>query len=234
MTAHDVLACLGAGTLLYHGVAILAELGSRLRARTSMHGNLFPAAASDVSGNSRPPRAGISVLLFVVAAYAVGALVFVAAASADPAPAIEVHFSPSGGCTAAITRLIASAHTSARLAAYQFTSEPIAQALIAAHLQHRDVQLVVDRSSGKNRQVAELRAAGVTVFVDSKHHIFHDKFVVVDSEVTETGSFNFTESAEKSNAENCVTIRDAATAKLFAANWLGHSGHSEHSDGGGR
>lgn len=149
-----------------------------------------------------------------------------------PPPVIEVHFSPNGGCTATVVALIVGARASVRLAAYQFTSEPVAKALIDAHGHGHghghghDVQVLVDRSSARTRQVAELRGAGVQVFVDSKHHIFHDKFVVIDSAAVETGSFNYTDSAERSNAENCVTIRDAAIAKQFAANWLGHSAHS--------
>lgn len=141
-------------------------------------------------------------------------------------PKIEVHFSPNGGCTEAVVALILSARGSVRLAGYQFTSEPIARALISAHDRGRDVQALVDRSSERTRQVSELRVAGVPVYVDHRHHIFHDKFVEVDGETVETGSFNFTESAERSNAENCVTIRDAGVAKLFSANWLGHAAHA--------
>ena len=164
--------------------------------------------------------------LLAVALVAVGS----APASADPPPTIEVHFSPNGGCTPTVVALISGARGSVRLAAYQFTSESVAKALIAAHGHGRDVQVIVDRSSERTKQFAELRAAGVPAFVDSRHHIFHDKFVVIDSSVVETGSFNFTESAEHANAENCVVLRDATTAKLFAANWLGHQAHDS---GGG-
>lgn len=150
--------------------------------------------------------------------------------AAPPPPAIDVHFSPNGGCTATVVALIAGARGSVRLAGYQFTSEPVARALIDARNRGRDVQALVDRSSERTRQVAELRASGVPVLVDAKHHIFHDKFVVVDGSTVETGSFNFTDSAERANAENCVTIRDAAIAKQFGANWLGHH---DHSVGGG-
>lgn len=188
---------------------------------------------------SRTVPAAVAVLLvtlgFAASIYAAPPPSTAAADVADqphasPPPAIEVHFSPNGGCTATVVALIAGARGSVRLAGYQFTSEPVARALVDAHGHGRDVQVLVDRSSARTRQVAELRAAGVPVLVDARHHIFHDKFVVVDGAIVETGSFNFTDSAEHSNAENCVTIRDAAIAKQFGANWLGHH---DHSAGGG-
>jgi len=225
VTSHDILAILGAGTLLYHAVELLTWVAARARAHRRLHrlGNLSPAAAGNRSGISRSPRPGTLAVLCV--------LLSAGSASADPAPAIEVHFSPSGGCTAAVTQLIDAAHASVRLAGYQFTSEPVAQALIRAHGRGRDVQLVVDRSSGRSRHVAELRAAGVVVFIDSRHHIFHDKFVVVDGATVETGSFNYTDSAERSNAENCIVIRSVGVAGQYAKNW---SEHAVHSDGGAR
>lgn len=248
MTSRDVLCAVGAGTLFYHAVAIIAEFASRLRAGDRRFGNLFPAAAAAVGGNPRPPRAGISIATFVVIAYAIGALVYAAAANASPtpstgtgsaaasqaAPAIEVHFSPSGGCTTLVTQLIDSARSTVRIAAYQFTSEPIAAAVVSAHARHVDVQLIVDPSSAptaKHRASTEVVAAGVSLAVDHKHHIFHDKYVVVDGSTLETGSFNFTESAEKSNAENCLVIRDAAVAEAYAKNW---AEHAVHSVGGGQ
>lgn len=143
-----------------------------------------------------------------------------------PASAVTVRFSPNGGCTDEVVALIASARGSVRLAAYSFTSEPIAKALIAAHDHGRDVQVLVDHAWAGRPLIAKLLAAGVPVFTDAKHPIMHDKFVVIDSAVVETGSFNYTSQAEHGNAENCVTIRDASIARLFGANWLGHSAHS--------
>jgi phosphatidylserine/phosphatidylglycerophosphate/cardiolipin synthase-like enzyme len=40
----------------------------------------------------------------------------------------------------------------------------------------------------------------------------HDKFIVV---VGETGSFNFSSSAESRNAENVVVLHDAAVAQRY-------------------
>jgi hypothetical protein len=65
-------------------------------------------------------------LLLLVAYAACGQLV-----SAEPPrqlPAIEVYFSPGGGCTDAIVKELAVAKTGVLVHAYSFSSAPIAKA----------------------------------------------------------------------------------------------------------
>jgi len=59
---------------------------------------------------------------------------------------LEVAFSPNGGCTDLVIKVINSAKTSIRVLAYSFTSAPIAKALVEAHKRGVDVQVVVDKS----------------------------------------------------------------------------------------
>lgn len=156
-----------------------------------------------------------------------------AQAAADPAPAapvLSVHFSPHGGCSQTVVSLIGEAKHSVRLSAYGFTSQPIAEALIAARKAGVDVRVVLDRSdagphAGKNSKALSVKAGGVLVWIDSKHPIMHDKFVVVDGAAVETGSYNYTAQGEN-NAENCLVIRDAGLAQAYTANWAEHQAHS--------
>jgi len=57
---------------------------------------------------------------------------------------LEVAFSPHGGCTALVVKVINSTKHSIRVLAYSFTSAPIAKALVDAHKRGVDVQVVVD------------------------------------------------------------------------------------------
>jgi phosphatidylserine/phosphatidylglycerophosphate/cardiolipin synthase-like enzyme len=50
--------------------------------------------------------------------------------------------------------------------------------------------------------------------------------MIIDERVVITGSFNFTKSAEESNAENLLIIRDAKVAEIYTGNWLAHLAHS--------
>jgi phosphatidylserine/phosphatidylglycerophosphate/cardiolipin synthase-like enzyme len=81
---------------------------------------------------------------------------------------------------------------------------------------------VVDKSQATARYTAAtfLANGGVPVRVDYRYSIMHNKFVVVDGETVETGSFNFTESAAKRNAENSLVLREAPDiAARYGAEW---------------
>jgi phosphatidylserine/phosphatidylglycerophosphate/cardiolipin synthase-like enzyme len=155
------------------------------------------------------------------------ALVFLTASTLLPAegqavpPTVEVAFSPSGGAEALVVKTIESAKASIRVAAYSFTSKPIATALLDAHKRGIDVRVVVDKSNATARYTAAafLANQGVPVRVDYRYAIMHDKFVVVDGDTVETGSFNFTSAAEKKNAENVIVLHDPAVAKRYAGEW---------------
>lgn len=157
------------------------------------------------------------------------ALILLAACStagADPAPIASVHFSPHGGCSQAVVDFLGTAHRTIRFSAYGFTLQPIAQALVAAHARGVDVQAVLDRSDMPPRsRVNDLRAGGIPVAIDAKHPIMHDKYIVVDGQSVETGSYNYTAQGE-SNAENCLFIRDQALAREYAADWATHRKHA--------
>src|ERR1700722_4607811 len=102
----------------------------------------------------------------------------------------QTAFSPSPETTALITRNISEAEQTVRVAAYSFTSQPVADALIAAHKNGIDVKVVVDKSQQNAHThsiVAQLVQAGIPVRVDRKHSIMHDKYIVIDGNTIETG-----------------------------------------------
>jgi phosphatidylserine/phosphatidylglycerophosphate/cardiolipin synthase-like enzyme len=145
-------------------------------------------------------------------------------------PPITVHFSPKGGCTQEVVSVIDAAKTEILVMAYSFTSEPILAALKRAIRRKVHVQAVVDAGSNKNtqRSVADdLAAAGAEVYLDSRHAIFHDKVMIIDSVVVVTGSFNFTNAAEINNAENLLVIHSSGLAARYAENWETHRQHSQ-------
>jgi phosphatidylserine/phosphatidylglycerophosphate/cardiolipin synthase-like enzyme len=59
--------------------------------------------------------------------------------------AIDVYFSPKGGCQDAIVREINAAQTVIHVQAYSFTSAPIAKALIEAKKRGVQVDVVIDQ-----------------------------------------------------------------------------------------
>jgi phosphatidylserine/phosphatidylglycerophosphate/cardiolipin synthase-like enzyme len=147
-----------------------------------------------------------------------------AAAVSEPtggATSIEAGFAP-GNAEGMVVRAIDQAHGQILVAAYSFTSRPIAQALIRA--KHRGVQVmaVLDKSQRTERYSSAhfLANSGVPVRIDSRYAIMHNKFLVIDGQTVETGSFNYTFAAARRNAENVLIVRyDKPLAQTYAREW---------------
>jgi phosphatidylserine/phosphatidylglycerophosphate/cardiolipin synthase-like enzyme len=105
--------------------------------------------------------------------------------------------------------------------AYSFTSKPISLALLDAHKRGIDVRVVVDKLNATARYTLAtfLANQGVPVRVDYRYAIMHDKFIVVDGQEVETGSFNYTAGAEDRNAENVLVLHDPAMAQHYGREW---------------
>lgn len=123
---------------------------------------------------------------------------------------IAVVFSPGGTAQRLILNLIAGAGKTLDVAAYEFTSRPVADALLSQSQRGVAVRLVADEkvSHGRYSLVSLLACSGVPVRTDDRYNIMHNKFIVADGMNTETGSFNYTSSAEKRNAENALAVFD--------------------------
>ncbi len=134
----------------------------------------------------------------------------------------EVGFSPNGNALNIILNAINGAETSVLVAAYSFTSKPIATALVAAHRRGVAVRVTADAksNSGRYSAVTFLANQGVPVRINSHYAIFHHKYIVIDDRHLETGSFNFSAAAAKSNAENVLFLRNVPElAEIYTREW---------------
>ncbi len=149
--------------------------------------------------------------------------------SVEKLPAIEIYFSPRGGCTEAIVREIENAQHSILVQAYSFTSAPIAKALADARGRGVEVAVILDSSQRTEKYSSAdfLVHAGIATAIDDRHAIAHNKVMIIDQQVVITGSFNFTKAAEESNAENLLVIRDPQIAEIYTQNWRRHAEHSQ-------
>lgn len=124
---------------------------------------------------------------------------------------LQAGFSPGGTAQELIISFIRSATGSADVAAYEFTSEPVAEALVQLSRRGVPVRLVADEKKSHDRWslVNELACSGIQVRTDAQYSIMHNKFIVTGNNGVQTGSFNYTSSAEKRNAENALVVRDS-------------------------
>jgi len=151
-----------------------------------------------------------------------------AAVEVDGARRIEVGFSPEGSARDLVLRTIDSASSSIRLSAYVFTSPDVAKALITAKQRGVDVAVVADYqgnlqgngSRAGKHALSLLVRAGIPTRTISTYAIHHDKFIVVDGKAVETGSFNYSAAAAKSNSENALVVwNDADLAEQYLNHW---------------
>lgn len=133
----------------------------------------------------------------------------------------EVGFAPYGTALSVVLHSIESAKTSINVACYEFTSRPIADALILASKNGIRVAIVADYKASLQRYslISYIAQHGVPVRRDAHYSIMHNKFIVADQNV-ETGSFNYTTAAIKSNAENAFLIYAVPDiAAQYLAEW---------------
>lgn len=144
----------------------------------------------------------VALLTLVVAAPAPAAIALPAGTS------IEAGFSPSGEALDVVLKTIGSAQREILVAAYSFTSRPIAQALVAAARRGIQVRVVADQGeSTKGYSAVQFLAnQRVPVRVNGRYNLLHDKYLLVDGRHLQTGSFNYTAAAAQSNAENALVI----------------------------
>jgi phosphatidylserine/phosphatidylglycerophosphate/cardiolipin synthase-like enzyme len=107
---------------------------------------------------------------------------------------------------------------------YSFTSPEVVGALVQAKRKGIDVRVVLDERG--NRAPASVAAmntlvnAGIPVRTVSQFKIMHDKVIVVDGQTVESGSFNYTRAAARSNSENALVLREVPeVAQQYLAHW---------------
>jgi type IV secretion system protein VirD4 len=144
----------------------------------------------------------------------------------DSGASFEVGFSPKRNALEVVMSLIMQAKKELLVAAYSFTSRPIALALGEAKDRGVDVRLVVDEAQNADEQggykaVDYLVSRGVQVTRCANYAAMHHKFMVADGEHVQLGSFNYTASANSRNAETAIVLRNApALAGVYRTEWL--------------
>ncbi|WP_241295362.1 phospholipase D-like domain-containing protein [Burkholderia stabilis] len=140
---------------------------------------------------------------------------------------IDVGFAPDGAAARLVDAAIDSARTSVKVAAYAFTSTEIARRLAAAQARGVKVEMFVDAKETRDlstrgyasRAMQTVLQAGIPVRAVSAYKTSHDKYMVVDNESVETGSFNYTSAATK-NSENALWIASCPSiAQAFMRHW---------------
>jgi phosphatidylserine/phosphatidylglycerophosphate/cardiolipin synthase-like enzyme len=128
----------------------------------------------------------------------------------------EVCFSPDEPCDVKLYKLIQSAQKSIDVAVYDINHVKVVHELLAAS-KRIPVRFIVDKrqAKGQHSMVDALMSADANLRFGKQRGIMHNKFMIIDGRIVETGSFNFTHHASKANQENQVYLTDPAIIKRY-------------------
>jgi membrane-bound metal-dependent hydrolase YbcI (DUF457 family) len=134
---------------------------------------------------------------------------------------IEIYFSPGPEPEQALIKLMDQAQATIHIALYYFTDRELAQALVRAHERGVRIQVLLDEDqrTAEYSKSRYLQGKGLEVRFYGGSGYFHHKFMVIDSAVVATGSYNWTASAQSRNEENLLVIHDPLVAQVYLKEW---------------
>jgi len=130
---------------------------------------------------------------------------------------VEVYFSPEDGVAQYVLQRLAAAKKSIHFMAFSYTANTIADAMIAKVKAGLTVRGVFEsqNAGGTGAAFNRLKQGGVDVLEDGNCYILHHKVIIIDERTVITGSYNFTNSAERDNDENLVIVDDPILAQAY-------------------
>jgi len=135
-------------------------------------------------------------------------------------PGTRVLFSPKGGISKELLRLIKAAKGNIVVAAYAFSSKYLGNALSEAFKRGVKVRIILDGDIARKAYSIDewLAGEGIDVrFVEVKGGCLHHKFMIIDGKILMTGSYNFTNESEFRNHEAAIFTNNKALIQSFAA-----------------
>ena len=132
----------------------------------------------------------------------------------------EAYFSPNGHIKGRIIEEITSAKESIDIAVFNITSLGIRTALKKAQKKGLQIRIVADQGESEDLHsiVGSLMQDGFKIkLVKGKGQsgLMHNKFAIFDHKLLLTGSYNWTETAERTNYENALFLGDKSLIKEY-------------------
>ena len=137
---------------------------------------------------------------------------------------VKSYFSPTDhAADNAVVPLVNAATQTLDIAMFYFTSQPIADAILAARARGVTVRMIIDATGAANAYSKHglLCASGISVKTENWGGKSHSKWAVADAALPSAavvfGSMNWTSSGDTQNDENTLYVQNAGMAAAFAA-----------------
>jgi phosphatidylserine/phosphatidylglycerophosphate/cardiolipin synthase-like enzyme len=134
---------------------------------------------------------------------------------------LQTCFSPAENCDKEIVEYIRTAKTSIDMAIYSLALQEIRQALLDAKQRGVKIRIVADQSQseGQTSKVPAMITDGFDLRFGVQKGVMHNKFTIVDGAWVETGSYNYSYSASRLNAENQIYLKDAQVVSRYQSDF---------------
>jgi len=130
---------------------------------------------------------------------------------------VQPMFAPENTVADRVAARIREATTTIHFLAFSFTHDGIGQAVLERRRGGVGVSGVFERTGSETRfsEFGVMKQAGLDVYQDGNPYVMHHKLFVLDGRTTLFGSFNFSDSADRDNDENCLIVDDPQFASRF-------------------
>lgn len=126
----------------------------------------------------------------------------------------------TGGIDNTIAQQIDTVQRTLDIAAYEWNSPSLTQAVMRAARRGVVVRMVSDDRDGLGDEattLGELQALGIPVVTDSRRALMHNKFMILDGALVLTGSWNFTLNDTYRNNNNSLALRSRQAVRNYQA-----------------
>ncbi len=125
-------------------------------------------------------------------------------------PKIMVYFSSykKSKIESKIVNYIINSKKEILLAAYNLSSKKIINSLINVYKKGVKMKILLDGKNIRNKIyiLKKMIHLNIPIKINFNYNIMHNKFLIIDSKSVETGSYNYTFSANNFNAENIIYL----------------------------
>lgn len=133
-------------------------------------------------------------------------------------PATSDRNDPNGGIDFALAEAIDGVNSTLDIAAFEWNSPRLTEAVLAAHERGVTIRMVVDDEHAledDDSTIEELIDAGIPVIDDSRSGLMHNKFMILDGSVVWMGSTNYTVNGSYRNNNNMLAMRSRRAVEAY-------------------
>lgn len=130
---------------------------------------------------------------------------------------INAYFAPEDNVEKIITGRLKKAKKSIRFMAFSFTSDLIAETMIEKFKDGVTVEGIFERrgAGSEHSEYTKMMIEGVSVVKDRNRNVMHHKVIIIDDSIVITGSFNYSNNANRRNDENIIIMESREIAEQY-------------------